>query len=137
MARVLYLDTSAVLRAVIEGGTAPDVERGIQEARMLLTSRLALVESARALIRLRVTGAAPEARLADAERTLAALWSRCEIWEVSPSVCESARQVAPGRALRTLDALHLATFLLARRRIQDIELLTVDERLRDAALAAG
>ena len=137
MARALYLDTSAVLRAVVEEGTTPEVERGIQEARMLLTSRLALVESARALIRLRVTGAAPEARLADAERTLAALWSRCEIWEVSPGVCESARHVAPGRALRTLDALHLATFLLARRRIQDIELLTVDERLRDAALGVG
>jgi predicted nucleic acid-binding protein len=136
VARALYLDTSAALRAVVERGTTPDVERGIHEARTLLTSRLALVESARALIRLRVTGAAPEARLADAERALAALWTRCEIWEVSPSVCERARQVAPGKALRTLDALHLATFLLARQRIQDIELLTVDERLRGAALAA-
>jgi predicted nucleic acid-binding protein len=136
VARALYLDTSAVLRAVVEGGTTPDVERRIREARMLLTSRLALVESARAVIRLRVTGAAPEARLADAERTLAALWRRCEIWEVSPSVCETARQVAPGRALRALDVLHLATFLLARRRIDGLELLTVDERLRDAALGA-
>jgi predicted nucleic acid-binding protein len=44
-----------------------------------------------------------------------------------------ACQVAPGRPLRALDALHLATFLLARRRIAGLELLTVDERLREAA----
>ena len=43
------------------------------------------------------------------------------------------RHVAPDRALRTLDALHLATFLLARRRIEGLELLTADERLEDAA----
>jgi hypothetical protein len=34
--------------------------------------------------------------------------------------------------LRTLDALHLATFLLARERIEGLELVTVDERLQAA-----
>jgi hypothetical protein len=37
--------------------------------------------------------------------------------------------------LRALDAIHLATFVLARRRIAEIELLTVDDRLRNAAAA--
>jgi hypothetical protein len=41
--------------------------------------------------------------------------------------------VAPDRALRTLDASRLATFLVARRRIEGLELLTADERLEDAA----
>jgi hypothetical protein len=44
--------------------------------------------------------------------------------------------VAPETALRTLDSLHLATFLLARRRIEGLELLTADERLEDAASTA-
>jgi predicted nucleic acid-binding protein len=44
-----------------------------------------------------------------------------------------ACQVAPTSTLRTLDALHLATYLLARRRIADLELLTADQRLLDAA----
>jgi predicted nucleic acid-binding protein len=48
-------------------------------------------------------------------------------------VCEAARNVAPSRPLRALDALHLATFVLARRRIAGLELLTVDERLQEAA----
>ena len=44
--------------------------------------------------------------------------------------------MAPDKALRTLDALHLATFLLARRRIEGLELLTADERLEAAAGSA-
>jgi hypothetical protein len=35
--------------------------------------------------------------------------------------------------VRTLDALHLATFVLARRKIAGLELLTVDARLAEAA----
>jgi hypothetical protein len=41
--------------------------------------------------------------------------------------------VAPGKPLRALDALHLATFVLARRRIDGLEMFTVDDRLREAA----
>jgi predicted nucleic acid-binding protein len=128
----LYLDTSAVLRAVLETGTTPDVEERIRAAEVLITSRLSQVEVARALVRVRLAGV-PEARLGDAEREIAAVWVRSELWELTPAVCELACRVAPGRPLRALDALHLATFVLARRRIQGLELLTVDERLREAA----
>jgi hypothetical protein len=38
--------------------------------------------------------------------------------------------------LRTLDALHLATFLMARGRIEALELLTADHRLEEAANSA-
>lgn len=132
----LYLDTSAVLRAVLESGTTLEVEARVRDAPVLITSRLALVESARALHRLRLGGRVPEARLADSEQALAAVWARCELWELTPAVCEMARHVAPGIPLRTLDALHLATYLLARRRIEALELLTVDDLLRAAAQGA-
>ena len=128
----LYLDTSVVLRATLEAGTTPEVEHRIRQAAVLVTSRLAQVEAARALIRLRVRGE-PERRLADAARQIESLWARSEVWEITPAVCELAGHVAPGKPLRALDALHLATFVLARRRIEGLELLTVDERLLDAA----
>ena len=67
MARPLYLDTSAVLRAVLETGTTPEVESRIADARLLITSRLSLVESARALARVRNASGVAEQRLADAE----------------------------------------------------------------------
>ena len=133
MPSAVYLDTSTVLRAVLEDGTTPTIDRTIGAASTLITSRLSLVEAGRAFLRLRASGQVSEEQLADARRELDSLWARCEIWELTPLVCETACQVAPGKPLRTLDALHLATYLLARRRIENLELLTADQRLAEAA----
>jgi predicted nucleic acid-binding protein len=135
MSECLYVDTSAVLRAVLEKGTSLEVEALIAAAPALVTSRLSLVESSRALHRLRQLGKIGDANLADAQRRIGELWARCELWELTPSVCEMARQVAPGKPLRTLDALHLATFVLAQEKFEDLKLVTVDDRLQ-AALGA-
>lgn len=132
----LYLDTSAVLRAWLESGSSPDVEARMLAAPALVTSRLSLVESARTLLRVRTLGTVAEAQLADAERGIDGVWARCEIWELSREICDLARMVAPGKLLRALDALHLATFVTARRRIEGLELLTADERLAEAASVA-
>jgi predicted nucleic acid-binding protein len=129
----LYVDTSAVLRAVLESGTSPEIEARIQAASALVTSRLALVESSRALARLRALGSATEAQLADATRALDGFWARCELWDLDRPVCDLARAVAPATNLRTLDALHLATFQLARQRLAGLELLAADDRLQAAA----
>ena len=132
MSTCLYLDTAAVLRAILENGTSREVEAEIAAAPALITSRLSIVESSRALHRLRQLGQVSEAKLADAQREVSAVWARCELWELTLSVCERARQDAPGKLLRTLDALHLATFVLAREKIEDLQLVTVDERLQAA-----
>jgi predicted nucleic acid-binding protein len=129
----LYLDTSVILRAVIETGMTPDVEAQMADASLLVTSRLTHVESARAITRLRALGTVPEVKLADASREIGVLLSHCETWELTKGVCRLACEVAPGAMLRTLDALHLATFLQAREIFGELELLTVDDRLRAAA----
>lgn len=133
MARALYLDTSAVLRASLESGLDPEIDAAIRGAHVLVTSRLSLVESSRVLLRVRLAGRLSERDLAEAERAVDTIWSRTDVWELTASICESARHVAPGKALRALDALHLATYVAARRRIEGLELLTADERLRAAA----
>jgi predicted nucleic acid-binding protein len=132
----LYVDTSAALRAVLEAGTSPEIEARLAEADVLITSRLSVVESARALARARLELRLPEDRLADASRQLDQLWSRCEIWALSEGVCDLAGTIVPNQPLRTLDALHLATYLMARRRLGSIDLLTADDRLRRAADSA-
>jgi predicted nucleic acid-binding protein len=129
----LYLDTSAVLRALLESGTSPQVEERIKRAPLLVTSRLSLVEAARAVHRVRSQGKVSEQALADATRELDDLWARCEVWGLTSEVCELAERVAPTKSLRTLDALHLSTYLLARRHIEGLELLTEDRRLAEAA----
>ena len=101
MSAPVYLDASAVLRAALETGTTPDLETRIRAAPVLVTSRLALVESARVLVRLRTTERVAEQRLADAEREIDAVWARCEIWELTRTVCDLARHVAPTKPLRS------------------------------------
>jgi len=133
VASAVYLDTSAILSGVLESGLCPDVERRIAAAPALLTSRLALVESARALMRVRQLAKVAETRLADVERQLDALWARCDVWEITPAVCDLAAVLAPAKPLPALDALHLATYLLARRMLGEVELVTADARMRDAA----
>lgn len=129
----LYLDSSSILRPVLEQGLSPRMEARLAEADYLVTSRLSLVETARAFARVRLLGEKAEAAVSDAERSVRSLWHRCEIWELSRQVCELAESVAPGTRLRSLDALHLATYTLARREIDGLELLTADRRLAEAA----
>ena len=129
----LYLDTSVVLRATLESGLEPHLADQIASATVLVTSRLSLVESSRALLRIRHTREVSEEKLSKADAEIAALWGRTNIWELTREVCELGRQVAPTKALRTLDALHLATYLLAKQKVNSLELFTVDERLRQAA----
>jgi predicted nucleic acid-binding protein len=111
----------------------PEVEAQICGASLLVTSRLTHVESARALLRLRALGVVPEVKLADASREIGILLGHCETWELTKAVCRLACEVAPHGKLRSLDALHLATFLQAREIFDGLELLTVDDRLRAAA----
>lgn len=95
MSAPLYLDTSAVLRALLESGTSPQVEERIKKAPLLVTSRLSLVEAARAVHQLRSQGNVSEQALADASRELDNLWTRCEVWGLTSDVCELAERVAP------------------------------------------
>jgi len=81
----------------------------------------------------RSLGTIPEQRLADAERGIDDVWTRCDVWELSREVCDVARAVSPTKPLRALDALHLATFVIARRKIDGLALLTTDTRLAEAA----
>lgn len=135
MSSMLYVDSSAVLRPILEQGLSPDVERRISDADVLVTSRLSLVETARAFLRVRLLEELPEAAVADAERDVMAFWRRCELWELTREVCERAELVAPRTIVRSLDALHLATFAIARRELEELEFLTTDQRLQAAAQA--
>lgn len=132
MGGAIYLDSSAVLRPVLESGLSPDIERRLAEADTLVTSRLSLVETSRALVRVRQLNELPEDHVSSAERALRNLWRHCEIWELSRQVCDLAEAIAPRSLLRSLDALHLATFVLARQEIETLEMLTADERLARA-----
>ena len=136
---LIYVDTSAALRAILEAGTSPEIEQQLVEADVLVTSRLALVESARAFHRLRFLGELTEEQCDHFRAKAEELWAHCEIWQISPEICDLAASLEVDTLIRTLDALHLATFLRAREELPELRiLLTADHRLREATeLALG
>jgi predicted nucleic acid-binding protein len=129
----IFVDSSAIIRAVLERGMSRSVEKTLASATTLIVSRLALVETSRALLRAHVEERVNDDVLARAELEVDDFWSRCEIWELTRTVCDEARRIAPALPLRSLDAMHLATFLVARKRLPTLRLLTTDARMSEAA----
>jgi predicted nucleic acid-binding protein len=133
----IVVDSSAVVGAVLEKGLSSKALRAVAESPTLIVSRLALVESGRALSRAHAEKRITASGLLRVQSEVEELWSRCEIWELTRSVCKEAKEIAPNSALRTLDALHLATFFAVRRKLPSAKLLSLDVRMLDAAKELG
>ena len=56
---------------------------------------------------------------------------------IGPDIVERARQPFPGAPIRTLDAIHLASVLVARSAVAGLELLSLDARIRGVASMVG
>lgn len=131
--REIYLETSALLQVLLDQTPSGALLTRLDAAERLVTSRLTQIECERALLRLGVERASPPERLAAAEQELAALFDRVEWIEISPEIADLAGRIAPATSLRSLDAIHLATWQIARRLAPDLELITTDRRLATAA----
>jgi predicted nucleic acid-binding protein len=133
----ILVDSSAVVGAVLERGLSPKVLRALAASPALIVSRLALVETGRALHRAHNEKRITASGLVRVQGEVEELWARCEVWEVTRAVCKEATAMAPASVLRTLDALHLATLLAVRKRLPSARLLTLDVRMADAAKSLG
>jgi len=77
---------------------------------------------------------------AEATRRRAFVSEAAEHWVVlaiGREVVERARRPFPQAPIRTLDAIHLATALLGRSLVTEMQVLTLDKRIRDNAGALG
>ena len=109
----VYLDTSVVLRALLDPDDAPS---GWGEWDVAYSSELMGVEARRTLDRLRLERALDDDGLADAHDALAATERAIGVMRLTPAVLRRAGQPMP-TFVKTLDALHLASaLLLAERR---------------------
>ena len=117
-----YIDSSALVKLVLDEPESEVLEQTLAGEGHLVTSRLSSVEVVRAV---RVGNPAFEAQ---AEQLLSA----CTRLAVTDDVLRKAQQLA-GPALRTLDAIQLATALRAKARL----LIAYDRRLIAAAQEAG
>lgn len=134
---MLYAESSAVLAWLLGEKRGPDVAEALRDADGVITSELTLVECERVLIRAWSTGLLSEADRVDQSSALAhaaAHWVRLR---VDVDVIDRAMRPFPMEPVRTLDALHLASALLARSVAPGARLLSLDQRIRENGARLG
>jgi predicted nucleic acid-binding protein len=107
------------------------------DAELVLASGLTLIECERVLIRAVATNLLTEAAAAERRAVLARTAEHWVVFDLDAEVMERARRPFPAEPVRTLDAIHLATALLARSLVPDLALLSLDERVRRSAEQLG
>jgi predicted nucleic acid-binding protein len=106
-------------------------------ASVVVTSDLTLVECDRVLTRAASLGRVSEVDATDRHARLGAVAAHWTILPLGPDVIERARRPFPPEPIRALDALHLASALVARRLVPGLAVLSVDMRVRSAAHRLG
>ncbi len=133
----LYAESSAVLAWLLDEPTAPAVRRLLSEAEVIVASDLTLIECDRVLLRAVAFKELMEADAADRRAHLIAAAVHWQMLRIATEVVDRARQPFPGDPVRTLDAIHLASLLVARSAVPGLRLLSLDARVRHAAKGMG
>ena len=133
----VYAESSAILAWLLDEAFGADVRRLLTIADSIVSSDLTLIECDRVLMRAAAVGELTEAEAADRRAHLMTAASHWHVLRIGPEIVDRARQPFPGEPIRTLDAIHLASALVARGTLPGLELLSLDERIRRAARPLG
>jgi predicted nucleic acid-binding protein len=133
----LYAESSAPLAWLLEQEHGAVVAEALAGAELVIASDLTLIECDRVLIRAVVLDELPESDAADRQARLNAVSQRWTMLALDEEIVERARRPFPAEPVRTLDAIHLASALIARKAVPDLAMLTLDARIRQAADRLG
>ena len=133
----LYAESSAVLAWLLDESTGTFVRQALSKAELVVASDLTIIECDRVLHRAATLGDLTEAEVADRRAHLATAAAHWHVLRIGPEVVDRARQPFPGDPIRTLDAIHLASVLVARSAVAGLVLLSLDDRIRIVARKLG
>jgi hypothetical protein len=122
MTAVGYLDASAIVKLVLHEAGSDAILRWYIESDRIVTNRVGVVETRRAV----------ERREHDSQRLMAVL-GRLDVFELDAQIGSRAADLRPDQ-LRTLDAIHIATALA----LPGVDaFITYDDRQAEAARLVG
>jgi predicted nucleic acid-binding protein len=133
----IYAESSAVLAWLLGEEAGYRVREVLRRAALVTASDVALLECDRVLIRAVALGEIDEATAADRQVLLNAAAAHWHLWRVSSEIVDRARRPFPAEPVRTLDAIHLASALAVRSAVPGIELLSLDDRIRQSGKQLG
>lgn len=134
---ILYAESSAVLTWVLSQERESEIESALAGAELIISSDLTMLECERVLVRGAAVGELSEAELTRRQVMLRTAGQHWMLLGFDPPVIERAQRPFPNEPIRTLDALHLAFALEARRIVADVPILSLDRRIRAAATELG
>jgi len=133
----LYAESSAVLAWLLGEEAGGRVRQVLASTDVVVASDLTVIECDRVLIRAAARGELSEADAADRRAHLTNAASHWHLLRIGGEVVDRARRPFPGEPIRTLDAIHLASALTARSAVAGLELLSLDDRIRNAGARLG
>ena len=133
----LYADSSAVLRWLFGESQGSQIEELLRGATKVVCSRLTLTEVRRTIRRALAQGVLDEVSSGAAFDAFAQAAARWGVLEIGRDVAERAERPFPVEPVRTLDALHLASAIMLRQALPDLQLLSTDDRVRTNGARMG
>ena len=133
----LYVETSAVVTWLLDEERGDLARDQLAAADIIFTSDLTLVECDRTLHRAVATGrlaASDSLQLHSIIETASSHWT---LLGMDADIVHRSRRSFPREPIRALDAIHLATALAVRNLAPDLLVLSLDDRIRDNAVALG
>ena len=133
----IYAESSGVLAWLLGEKTGNAVRQVLLGAELVMASDLTLIECDRVLIRGVTVGEFDEAMAAERRGRLNTAAAHWYLWRLTPEITERARRPFPAEPIRTLDAIHLASALASRSTVPGVEILSLDDRIRNAGEQLG
>ena len=132
---IKYIESSALVAALLERDA--DALKAVRNRGRKVTSALTIAETARAILRARVTARLTIDQERAAVRALRRFERRCFLVAVTDPILARVRRPFPVEPIRTLDAVHLATAELLGEPPPLVVVVTRDVRVRENAQALG
>jgi uncharacterized protein with PIN domain len=133
----LYAESSAVLAWLLEQEHGEAVAATLAQSALVIASDLTLIECDRVMNRAVALNQLRESDAAQRQARLNAVSARWTLLALDEEISERARRPFPAEPVRTLDAIHLASALIARKAVPEIGMLSLDDRVREAAARLG
>jgi predicted nucleic acid-binding protein len=134
---IVYAESSAVLAWLLGQRDGDRAATVLAEAEMVVASDLTLIECDRVLIRAVATQELKESEAAVRQARLNAVAARWTVLSMDEEIVERTRRAFPVEPLRTLDAVHVASALAARKALPEIAVLSLDIRIRQVSSQLG
>lgn len=136
MSSAVFLDTSVIIAFLFDENSnhreLMKIDEVLRQSSFVIASRLLTLEVERTFLRARKMGVLDDHGLKSKRQLMRRNFSRMAFIEITREIIESASQIAPDSGLRSLDAIHLSTYLAVRQTDSDVKLLTIDKKMLSA-----